>query len=442
MPTSAPITTAGVIAFTLPIGTWGVRVSNESDTLIRRLLGQAAGTSGTSLGLPLAAGAGETIIFKQPLKQAVAYCAIHAGSGDKTLTYEIITQPTQGGTGPSSSTGGSGTSNALLLAGASASTLGALTAATASTGGLFYGTQGGADRKFTLTAAGALLIEAANAAAQRTALGLATAAILGNAQTFTAANVFSVNGATSTPALSLTGSPFTGGTATTTKPLFSIEPTGTTSTGWSTSGTMFGVNAASGFAGNLADLQVNGTSLFKVNSTGAMAATAGMYFGSFTSTTARLLSAGTDFDFIPGTGGNLRFKDSTNAFSMVVFTAGVVQLGSALDVEFGRRAANSFGLGTASASPATQTFGAAQGSGSNITGGTLNIGTRGTGTGTAGRINLQYHAAGSSGSTLGTLVDVLSIVGVGRVRITGIPTSAAGLSTGDIYSNAGILTIV
>lgn len=52
------------------------------------------------------------------------------------------------------------------------STLNALTAATAATGGLFYGTQGGADRKFSLSAAGAAIAEAADAAAQRTALGL------------------------------------------------------------------------------------------------------------------------------------------------------------------------------------------------------------------------------------------------------------------------------
>jgi len=48
------------------------------------------------------------------------------------------------------------------------------------------------------------------------------------------------------------------GTGTTTKPLFLIEPTGTTSTGWNTAGTMLGVNAASGFGGNLLDFQVNG----------------------------------------------------------------------------------------------------------------------------------------------------------------------------------------
>jgi hypothetical protein len=59
----------------------------------------------------------------------------------------------------------------------------------------------------------------------------------------------------------------TGGTATTTKPQVLIEPTGTTSTAWSTDGTGLGVNAASGFAGNLLDLQVNGTSEWNFSGT-------------------------------------------------------------------------------------------------------------------------------------------------------------------------------
>jgi hypothetical protein len=70
----------------------------------------------------------------------------------------------------------------------------------------------------------------------------------------------SLAGAASTPPVSFTGSWFTGGTATTTKPQLLIEPTGTTSTAWSTDGTGLGVNAASGFSGLLADLQLNGTS--------------------------------------------------------------------------------------------------------------------------------------------------------------------------------------
>jgi hypothetical protein len=72
--------------------------------------------------------------------------------------------------------------------------------------------------------------------------------------------ISSLNGAASAPPGTFTGTWFTGGTSTTTKPQVLIEPTGTTSTGWSTSGTGFGVNAASGFAGRLLDLQLNGTS--------------------------------------------------------------------------------------------------------------------------------------------------------------------------------------
>ncbi len=48
-------------------------------------------------------------------------------------------------------------------------------------------------------------------------------------------------------------------------PQLLLNPSGTTlSTTWSTSGTGIGVNAASGFAGNLVDLQVNGTSQWRL----------------------------------------------------------------------------------------------------------------------------------------------------------------------------------
>lgn len=82
----------------------------------------------------------------------------------------------------------------------------------------------------------------------------------------------SLNGVASTPAFIANGTIFTGGTATTTKPLVLIEPAGTTSTGWSTSGTGLGVNAASGFTGNVIDTQVNGTSVFKVAGNGVITA--------------------------------------------------------------------------------------------------------------------------------------------------------------------------
>ena len=76
------------------------------------------------------------------------------------------------------------------------------------------------------------------------------------------------NTTASKPALHFTGTGYSGGTATTTKPTLLIEPTGTTSTGWSTSGTKLGVNAESGFTGNLLDLQVNGATKFRVDQYG------------------------------------------------------------------------------------------------------------------------------------------------------------------------------
>ncbi|MCJ7557861.1 MAG: hypothetical protein MUP90_13230, partial [Gammaproteobacteria bacterium] len=108
--------------------------------------------------------------------------------------------------------------------------------------------------------------------------------------------ISSLNGALS--ATGITGVPVavtgtwiaTGGTATTTKPQVLIEPTGTSSGAWSPSGTGLGVNAASGFEGNLLDLQLNGTSNFNINSTGRVsfplgaAGTPSLYPGTDTNT--------------------------------------------------------------------------------------------------------------------------------------------------------------
>jgi hypothetical protein len=90
--------------------------------------------------------------------------------------------------------------------------------------------------------------------------GLSTLTTDGTDVTLTGRFISSLNGAASAPPGTFTGTWFTGGTATTTKPQVLIEPTGTTSTAWSTSGTGLGINAPSGFAGNLLDLQTNGTS--------------------------------------------------------------------------------------------------------------------------------------------------------------------------------------
>jgi hypothetical protein len=82
--------------------------------------------------------------------------------------------------------------------------------------------------------------------------------------------ISSLNGAASAPPATLTGTWFTGGTATTTKPQLLLEPAGTTSTAWSTAGTGLGINATSGFTGRLLDLQVNGTSRFIADGAGRL----------------------------------------------------------------------------------------------------------------------------------------------------------------------------
>lgn len=106
--------------------------------------------------------------------------------------------------------------------------------------------------------------------------------------TLSAITSITANGAASTPALKLTGTIFTGGSATTTKPQLLIEPSGTTSTGWSTAGTLIGGNGPSGFTGNLLDVQVNGVSTFKIAASGVITAADNLSFG----TSINIISSG------------------------------------------------------------------------------------------------------------------------------------------------------
>jgi hypothetical protein len=98
--------------------------------------------------------------------------------------------------------------------------------------------------------------------------GISTLTFDGTSVTLAGRLINSYTSLASAPASVFTGTWFTGGTSTTTKPHFLIEPTGATSTAWSTSGTGLGVNAASGFAGKLLDLQLNGTSRMVVQGDG------------------------------------------------------------------------------------------------------------------------------------------------------------------------------
>lgn len=81
---------------------------------------------------------------------------------------------------------------------------------------------------------------------------------LAHGNTWTALQQFSVAGAASTPGFSWTGPPFTGGSGTTDLPYAYINNGATGPTTFSTSGTEFGINAPSGWAGNFLDFHVNG----------------------------------------------------------------------------------------------------------------------------------------------------------------------------------------
>lgn len=132
--------------------------------------------------------------------------------------------------------------------------------------------------------------------------------------TMTGALINSTNGAASTPAMKLTGTAFTGGTATSTKPLFLIEPAGTTSTGWNTSGTMLGINAASAFTGKLIDLQLNGSSKFDVSYEGVLTVANG---GGLTTQSGSLVLGPTQFSggaYITLTNFNVGFGNARTSF--------------------------------------------------------------------------------------------------------------------------------
>ena len=131
----------------------------------------------------------------------------------------------------------------------------------------------------------------------------------------------SANGALSAPAMTGTGTWITGGSATTNKPYFLLEPTGTTSAAWNINGTGLGVNAASGSTADLMHLQLNGVSRFSVSSAGA-----GVFAGGVT--VSGTLSLGSASTIIwssrcritsPSTSAIAMFNSSGSDFSFLQF---------------------------------------------------------------------------------------------------------------------------
>lgn len=267
--------------------------------------------------------------------------------------------------------------------------------------------------------------------------------------TLTGALINSTNGAASTPVVSLTGTTFTGGTATTTKPTLIVEPTGTTSTGWSTSGTLIGANAATGFVGRLIDCQLAGVSKFSITSAGVLSLDNNFNIQSYgvaDSLTFGLQNQSTVAIYGSSTASSKQIRMTGGSF----FGWSASTPDGVLDLILNRTAAATLGLGASLASGwISQTIAASGGrigtDTNNSPTNTLTIaGSVSTGTGTGGNLRLGvYGTNGTSGTAIGTLNTVLTVVAARKViNISNIPTSASGLSSGDVYSNAGILTIV
>ncbi len=185
----------------------------------------------------------------------------------------------------------------------------------------------------------------------------------------------------------------------------------------------------------------------------------------FTFTSGMLAAAGADFTLRAPSGGYCSLNANGTASGAAACTqqdtglfvgaAGLFGFttttsGGTGDTFFMRTAAASARMGKeAASSQVSQIFGACGariGTDTNTTPtNTFTLaGPYNTGTGTGGDLRLGvYGTNGASGTAIGTLNTVLTIVAARKVvNISSIPTSSAGLSAGDVYSNAGILTIV
>ena len=140
----------------------------------------------------------------------------------------------------------------------------------------------------------------------------------------------------------------------------------------------------------------------------------------------------------------------SNGYVDIHTDSAIIYMGTSSDCVISRRSAGTLRLGLDAASSQVSQIlaacGARVGTDTNTTPtNTFTLaGSPNTGTGTGGDLRFGvYGTNGSSGTAIGTLNTVLTIVAARKtVNISSIPTSSAGLSSGDIYSNAGILTIV
>lgn len=186
-------------------------------------------------------------------------------------------------------------------------------------------------------------------------------------------------GAASAPAEMLTGTLFTGGSTSTTLPLLYVAP-GSPTAGFSVNGTLLGLNAPSGFTGDIFNAQINGTAQFKISSTVA--------------------------SFTPA-----------------------IQVQAHIVVSSASNTVLSLGNG-ASTTPVTESLAGQGASSTNVVGGLLQLyGGASTGNAASAKACLGATTTGSSGSTVQTPSCVASVTAIGHFAVQGVAPAVTPCGT-------------
>lgn len=231
----------------------------------------------------------------------------------------------------------------------------------------------------------------------------------------------STNGAASTPPLLLNGTIFTGGTGTTNFPNFLIQPTGATAaTGWSTGGTAIGVNLDV-MAGNFLDFRVDGVQKLSVANNGSIVSGGLIQAGSY-------LRA-----------GNIWANATVNVLELYSNACSIWIGGDATAIELRRGGSYCLQLGTDAAGVSNQHLKACNRITSDGVGANLTVSPGNGRGGAGGSLLLSYYTTAGAG-VAGTLTTALTINTLGEI-IPVLPTSSAGLTTGALWNNLGIVTV-
>lgn len=223
-----------------------------------------ANTGSTNTAVGVASLAANSSGSKNSALGVSALAGVQTGTDNAAFGYQALTVATGSNNTAVGSSASAAITTGLYNTALGYGALGTITTGQGNIGLGMYASAGAAVGSSNTLFIGDTVIHSSNWAIDT----ITIASSVATGPTMTNKWAISAASAASASAQTLTGAWFTGGSATTTKPHVLIQPTGTTSTGWNTAGTGLGVNAASGFTGYLTDFQLNGASVFSVDSTG------------------------------------------------------------------------------------------------------------------------------------------------------------------------------